>query len=71
VHVKSEEFMGTFALVAIIAGIVVLLVLFTNVLRLGKKEHRLIPEDERIPGLAPVFNLMDREFDDEEEPEDE
>jgi len=69
-EVKSQEFMGTFAIVAIIAGIVVVLVLFTNVLRLGKKEHRLIPKDERIPGLSPMFNLMDREFDDEEDPEE-
>ena len=71
VDVSSGEFMGTFAMVAIIAGILVVLVLFVNVLRLGKKEHQLIPEDERIPGLSPMYNLMEKEFDDEEDPEEE
>ncbi len=61
----------SFWIVAIIAGAVIVILLIVNVMRIGKREHRLIANDERIPGLSPMYNLMDRNFDDEEEPEDE
>jgi len=66
----EEESASTLWLVAVIAGAVIVLLLIVNVIRIGKREHRLITKDERIPGLSPMYNLMDRDFDEEEEPDD-
>ena len=68
---KTEELPEFLGIIAIAAGILVVLLLFVNVLRLGKKKHKLIRKDERIPGLSPMYNLMDKDYGAEDEPDEE
>ena len=68
---ETEELPEFLGIIAIAAGILVVLLLFVNVLRLGKKKHKLIRKDERIPGLSPMYNLMDKDYGAEDEPEGE
>ena len=67
----DEGSTGIFWIVAIIAGTVIVLLLIVNVLRIGRRDHKLIDNDERIPGLSPMYNLMDKNYDEEVELEDE
>ena len=61
---------GTLWFVAVIAGAVVVFLLVVNVLRIGKRESRLIDNDEKIPGLSPMYNLMERNYEEEEDPDE-